>query len=173
MPSAESITLTVGPNGEGARVEWAPDALRALAGAAEPAAAWRLEGELDWDAIESLRVVSAAFEDGRLLAVVAVRPAGAAGHDQQHLRGVLIEPEGEVFELAEALLSTEYDAAGAPARIGLELYTDPDPDAVPLRVAADRERPGTETEPGRTAIPMGFRLEGARGDGLLELVTRR
>jgi hypothetical protein len=171
MPSAESITLTVGPNGEGACVEWAPEALRALAGAAEPAPAWRLDGELDWDAIDSLRVVSAAFEDGRLLAVVAVRPTGAAGHDEQHLRGVLIEPEGEVFELAEALLSTEYDAAGAPARIGLELYTDPD--AVPLRVAADRERPGTETEPGRTAIPMVFRLEGARGGGLLELVTRR
>jgi hypothetical protein len=170
MPSADPLTVSVGPNGAGARVEWAPDALRALAGVEDPASAWRLEAEPDWSAIESLRVVSAAFEDGRLLALAAARPAGAAGHDAQRPVGVLVEPDGELVELAEALLSTEYDSSGAPARIGLELYTDPD--SVPLRVAADRRRPGAQTAPGRTATPMVFRLQGALGDGLLELVTQ-
>lgn len=170
MAGADPVTVSVGPNGAGAQVEWAPDALRALAGAEGPTSAWRLESEPDWSAIESLRVVSAAFEDGRLLALVAARPIGAAGHDGQNPRGVLIEPDGELVELAEALLSTEYDSSGEPARIGLELYADPD--SVPLRVAADRLRPGAQTKPGRTAIPMVFRLEGALGDGLLELVTR-
>ena len=170
MPGADPLTVRLGPNGAGAAVEWAPDALRALAGAEDPTSAWRLESEPDWEAIESLRVVSAAFEDGRLLALVAARPARAAGHDEQRPRGVLIEPDGELVELVEALLSTEYDSTGAPSRIGLELFTDPD--SVPLRVAADRVRPGAQTASGRTAIPMAFRLEGALGDGLLELVTR-
>jgi len=170
MPSADPLSVSAAPNGAGVRVVWAADALRALAGSEDPAPAWRLDSEPDWEAVESLRVVSAAFEDGRLLALVAARPVGAAGHDAQQPRGVLIEPDGELVELAEALLSTQYDSSGSPVRIGLELYTDPE--SVPLRVAADRQRPAAPTASGRTAIPMAFRLEGADGDGLLELVTR-
>jgi hypothetical protein len=178
MASADSIALDLGTNGT--RVEWTTDGVRALGAAAASgpqAPVWRLEGELDWDAFDSLRVVSAAFEDGRLLALVALHPAEAAGHDEAVLRGALVEPEGDVLELAEALLSTQYDSDGSPTRIGLELYTDPE--AVPLRVAADRER-GDETpqaeraeQERRAVIPMSFRMEGARGAGLLELVSRR
>ena len=170
MASAEPIALDLGTNGT--RVEWAADGVRAL-GAADPAEpggpVWRLEGELDWEAVDSLRVVSAAFEDGRLLALVAVLPAGAAGHDEAVLRGALVEPDGEVLELAEALLSMQYEANGSPSRIGLELYTDPE--AVPLRVAADREQAEAAAEGARAVIPMTFRMEGARGSGLLELVS--
>jgi hypothetical protein len=170
MASADSIALDLGTNGTS--VEWAADGVRAL-GAADPSAppdpVWRLDGELDWDAVDSLRVVSAAFEDGRLLALVAVLPTGAAGHDEAVLRGALVEPDGEVLELAEALLSMEYAADGSPSRIGLELYTDPE--AVPLRVAADREQAEAAAKGARAVIPMTFRMEGARGAGLLELVS--
>jgi hypothetical protein len=164
--SAEAVALEIGL--DGARIEWSPDALRALAagGSAEPA--WRLAGEIDWSALESLSVVSAAFDDGRLLALVAGRPAGAEGHDAPP-RGVLVQPDGEVVELAEALLSTEYDAEGAPSRIGLELY--PELGGIPLRVAADRVSP-PRAGTGAGATAMSFRLEGANGAGLLERVSR-
>jgi hypothetical protein len=170
MAGAEAIALGLEP--DRARVEWAPEGLRALAraGDASQARAWRLEGEPDWDAIESLRLVSAAFEDGRLLALVAAQPAGAEGHGEARVRAALVEPEGEVIELAEATLSVQYDARGAPSRIGLELYADPE--AVPLRVAADREDESGESAGGGESTAMRFRMEGARGSGLFELVSR-
>jgi hypothetical protein len=164
--SADALVLELEP--AGARIEWSPDALRALASGEPAEAAWRLEGDVDWEAVESLGVVSAAFEDGRLLALVASRPAGAVGHDAASPRGVLVQPDGEVVELAEALLSTEYDAEGAPSRIGLELY--PELDGIPLRVAADRMSPA-RLDAGAEATPMSFRLEGTDGAGLFERVS--
>jgi hypothetical protein len=169
MAAAEAIALDLQPDGP--RVEWAPENLRSLATAGDLAApAWRLEGEPDWDSIGSLRLVSAAFEDGRLLALAAAQPAGAEGHGEARVHAALVEPEGEVIELADATLSVQYDASGAPSRIGLELYTDPE--AVPLRVAADREEGDGESGEGREATPMAFRMEGAQGSGLFELVSR-
>jgi hypothetical protein len=168
MADAEAIALVLEPDGP--RVEWSPENLRALANAGDPSArAWRLESEPDWSAIESLRLVSAAFEDGRLLALVAAQPAGAEGHGEARVRAVLVEPEGEVIELADATLSVQYDARGAPSRIGLELYADPE--AVPLRVAADRRDEAGEGGGGE-ATAMTFRMEGAEGSGLFELVSR-
>jgi len=172
MADAEAIALDVAP--DGARVEWDPDRLTALATPApgQPAEpVWRLDVEPDWATIESLRLISAAFDDGRLLAVVALRPPDAEGHDETDVRGALVQANGEVVELAEALLSTEYDADGAPTRIGLELYTYAD--AIPLRVAADRAGDDSPHADGRRAIPMSFRLEGTSGAGLLEVVSRR
>jgi hypothetical protein len=169
MADAEAISLDLEPAGP--RVEWAPDDLRALASAGDgsPERAWRLEGEPDWNAIESLRLVSAAFEDGRLLALIAAQPAGAEGHGEARVRAALVEPEGEVIELARATLSVQYDARGTPSRIGLELYADPE--AVPLRVAADREDVAGESA-GGGATAMTFRMEGAQGSGLFELLSR-
>lgn len=169
MAGAEAIALVLEPDGP--RVEWTPEDLRALArgGDGAPARAWHLEGEPDWNAIESLRLVSAAFEDGRLLALVAAQPAGAEGHGEARVRAALVEPEGEVIELAEATLSVQYDARGAPSRIGLELYADPE--AVPLRVAADRQDESRETAEAGEATAMTFRMEGAQGSGLFELVS--
>jgi hypothetical protein len=164
--SAEAVALEIGL--DGARIEWSPDALRTLAAGGSAGPAWRLAGDVDWGALESLSVVSAGFEDGRLLALVAGRPAGAEGHDAPP-RGVLVQPDGEVVELAEALLSTEYDAEGSPTRIGLELY--PELGGIPLRVAADRVTP-SRAGAGAEATAMSFRLEGANGAGLFERISR-
>jgi len=171
MANADPIALDIFPGD--ARVEWQRDGLSALAGPdaqARMEAGWRLDGEPDWEAIESLRLISAAFEDGRMLALVTTRPTRADGHDEAYVRGALVQANGEVVELAEALLSIEYDAGGTPARIGLELYTYPE--AIPLRVAADRSADRADQDESPHAIAMSFRLEGSQGAGLLELVSR-
>ena len=69
----------------------------------------------------------------------------------------LVDAEGEQASTSEALLSVEYDAEGAPRRLGLELWTDPD--SSPLRVAADRaDDAGPQSD--REPVSMRFRLDG-------------
>jgi hypothetical protein len=167
MASAEPIGLEVPSGDEGVRVEFDPERIRALGGGSD--GCWRLVGELDPKQVTVLRVVCASFEDGRLLALAATRPARAVGHDEDSVRAALVDPEGSVVRMAEALLSTEYDSEGRPARIGLELYVDPD--ATPLRVAADRDEAAARGSGGDRATPFSFRMEGVAGAGRLELVT--
>jgi hypothetical protein len=168
MASAEPIGLEV-PSGDGrVRVEFDLERIRALDGGSD--GCWRLVGQLDPKQMTVLRVVCASFEDGRLLALAAARPAGAAGHGEDSVRAALVDPEGSVVRMAAALLSTEYDSEGRPARIGLELYVDPD--ATPLRVAADRDEAAAARGAGEDrATPLSFRMEGVTGAGRLELVT--
>jgi hypothetical protein len=169
-PEPIALELVAGTDGDGVLVEFDAERIRALDDAGgEAPACWRLSGELDPERVSALRVVCARFDDGRLLAVAASRPSGAAGHGEESVRAALVDPAGSVTELTEALLSTEYDSDGRPTRIGLELYADED--AAPLRVAADREadaaRGGGTAEP----TPLRFRMEGVSGTGRLELVT--
>ena len=164
MASPEPIALDLGFEDGEVRVEFDAESIRALE-SGEGNGCWRLAGELDAERVSVLRVVCASFEDGRLLAVAASRPAGAAGHGEESVRAALVDAEGALVQMAEALLSTEYDSDGRPARIGLELYVDPD--ATPLRVAADRD----DGDAGGGATPMTFRMEGISGTGRLELVT--
>jgi hypothetical protein len=168
MASAEPIAVEVPSEDGGVRVEFDPERIRALGGGGD--GWWRLAGELDPKQVSVLRVVCASFEDGHLLTVAATRPAGAAGHGEDSVRAALVDPEGSVVRMAEALLSTEYDSEGRPARIGLELYVDPG--ATPLRVAADRDEatPAGDAADDR-ATPLSFRMEGVTGAGRLELVT--
>src|SRR6478735_955189 len=87
MPSGERLVLELDPAGGPAlRVEWDVDALRDLSatgrqpGAGEAPPAWRLEPGPDWERVSALRLISATFDDGALLAVAALRPRGATGH---------------------------------------------------------------------------------------------
>jgi hypothetical protein len=171
MASAEEIAVAL-DGGEGIgdlRVKWDADRLRTLDGGGDES--WRLDGEIDWSRTDALRVVSAAFEDGALLALAALRPADAAGHDAETVRAVLVEAEGGPIELERALISTEYDGAGNIARIGLELY--PDAEEPPLRVSAERrdQASAPTQEPGRESTSLSFRMEGRTGAGVLEVVT--
>jgi hypothetical protein len=152
--------------GEGARLLWAPRPADNGNGTAPPSP-WELDSEPSWRRIDSIRLVSALFDDGGALGVAVLRPQGARGHDEDVAATRLIDAEGEPTEISEALLSVEYDPAGAPRRVGLELWTDPD--SSPLRVAADR---AGETAPrgGREAVPMRFRLDGVEGAGLYEVL---
>jgi hypothetical protein len=171
MPSADPLVLELGPSGGPVlRVEWDVEALRELSSGSRDHArpTWRLERDPDWEGASALRVISASFEDGALLGVVALRPREAPGHDADAVGAVLVSSEGEVARPHEALLSTEYGPDGRARRLGLELYEGPtDP---PLRVVADRlAEPGPAPAWERTALRL--RMEGTPGTGLHELVA--
>jgi hypothetical protein len=167
MPDLEPAVIAVElGGGEATRLRWAPRPADDGNGAAPPSP-WELDSEPDWPRLDSIRLVSALFEDGGALGFAAIRPRGARGHDEDVAVTRLIDSEGEPAETSEALLSVEYDADGAPRRLGLELWTDPD--GAPLRVAADRAgEAGSQS--GRDAVPMRFRLDGVDGVGLYEVL---
>jgi hypothetical protein len=158
------------PAGEALRFEWRADDLASLDPQSEPGQpVWRLGGELDWDEIEAVRVVSARIDDGRLLAIAAVRPAGAEGHGEEVTAGAI--GDGESFEqLHEALLSTEYGPDGRPRRIGLELY--PAEDSIPIRVAGEAQAIETADNGAVSRLTAALRLRagGAAGAGSLDVL---
>jgi hypothetical protein len=175
MSDGDPLVLELGPaGGPTMRVEWDAAALRKLnappgdPGAAEAPPTWRLETEPDWDSTGTLRVISAGFDDGALLAVAALRPRAAAGHDADTVGAILVSAEGEVAELHDVLLSIEYGPNGKARRLGMELYGDSSDR--PIRVVADRiaeARQGARSE--QTALTL--RMEGTSGVGLHELVA--
>jgi hypothetical protein len=156
--------------GEGLGIEWEVDALMRAADAADPAAppAWELAGELDWEEVESIRlIIGAADETG--LAVVVARPAGASDHGEDAVVAALVEPTGP-SGAEEALLSSEYDADGALRRFGLELWLE---SGAGKRIAADRSGQLASGGVGaltREVTPLAIRVDGREGRGLHELV---
>jgi hypothetical protein len=145
------------------------EALRA-ADQADPAGEphWRLAETPDWESIESLRVLTAAFGETALLIVIA-RPAGAEGTDEEAVAGLRLSPAGaEAIE--ETLVSTEYDADGAVRRVGAELWPGA---GIARRLAADRSGEPVESAADgvrREAVAMAFRLDGVAGSGMHELL---
>jgi hypothetical protein len=177
MPSGERLILELDPAGGPAlRVEWDVDSLRERGtasgqqGTAETPPAWRLEPGPDWEGARALRLISATFDDGALLAVAALRPRGAAGHDADAVGAILVSAEGEVTRPHEALLSTEYGPDGTARRLGLELYEDSA--GPPVRIAADRIA-GAGDRAGGEQTALTLRMDGTPGTGLHELIEGR
>jgi len=167
MADLEPVTIAVElGGGEGARLRWAPRPADEANGSSPPSP-WELEAEPDWRRLDSIRLVSALFDDGGALGLAALRPRGARGHDEDVVAARLVDAEGEQTTTSEALVSVEYDAEGAPRRVGLELWTDPD--SSPLRVAADRAD-DANSQSDRESISMRFRLDGISGLGLYEVL---
>jgi hypothetical protein len=83
----------------------------------------------------SLREVTAWFDDGGVVAVSALRPRKAKGHEQDALRAAVVDPDG-FGPVIDPRLSTTYAADGRPRRIGLELWSEAE-DAPALRLAAE------------------------------------
>lgn len=170
MPEVVALEFT-GPAGEPLRIEWDAEAVAALVtptGGSEPA--WRLGGELDWDEIEGLRIISGRLGPERLLAVAALRPMGAEGHGDEVVAGALGSPE-HFDQLEEVLVSTEYGPDGAVRRLGLELYRD---EAVlPLRVAGDVVTRDRQVDGAIRRDSAVFELRGAgdEGIGILDVLT--
>src|SRR3954447_6398001 len=70
--------------------------------------AWGVSG---WEDMELARTLSAWWDDGRHVALAAVRPAGARGHEAEEMAAWLVSPgeeddEVEIRRLDEARLST-------------------------------------------------------------------
>ena len=126
-------SLRVEVSGEGTAIEWDLDALSGIGEVSE--APFSLPEDLDGERWQLARMLSAAFDDGQLLAVAALRPKDARGHGDEAVAGVLVR-DGEPIALEETLLSVEYDRDGAPRRVGLEIYEAED--SLPLRIAGDR-----------------------------------
>lgn len=177
MPGSEPLSLELGPApGTAPRIEWDVDSLRQLRTTAEQPGSddarpsWRLATEPDWEATRALCLISASFDDGALLAVAALRPRDAEGHDADAVGAVLISADGDVVVLHDVLLSIEYEADGSARRIGLELYEGAD--GPPIRVAADRVGTVEATSDGmpREQASLRVRMEGTSGAGLHELV---
>jgi hypothetical protein len=117
------------------------------------------------------RSIGIAFSDGGLLALSAVRPAGAAGHGAETVAAVLCGPDGAPAEASEALLSTEYGDDGMQRRATLELWLDEE-EGQPLRgagtliSAAELRREGLRSD----IAFFRWSLEGREGLGHYEIV---
>jgi hypothetical protein len=167
MATPEPAVIAVELAGrEGARLRWDP----VWAEDASPSP-WQLESEPDWQSVESIRLVSANFDDGAALGLAALRPRNAQGHGDDIVIARLVDADGEETATTEALVSVEYDAEGAPRRLGLELWSDPD--SPPVRVAANRSGEAESGSEGRETVPMRFRLGGTSGNGRYEVVRSR
>ena len=166
---AEPIALSI-PIGDAVEVnlEWDADgiATSSEAGACGP---WRITAPIAWDAVAAVRLLSAEFKDRSVLGVVAVRPTGASGHDEEHLAAVLRRKDDEP-EPEQILLSTEYGSDGEPARIGIELHLRDE--EAPLRGAGDARGSRVTEEDGvrRSVTELTMRLDGTEGSGTFEIL---
>lgn len=117
------------------------------------------------------RSIGIVFGDGGLLALSALRPAGAGGHGDEQVAAVLCGPDGAPVEVTEALLSTEYGPDGVQRRATLELWTDGEA-GQPLRGAGTLISASSVRRQGLDAEIAFFRwsLEGREGLGHYEVV---
>ncbi len=172
MPEALALQFE-SPTGDRLDFEWWPDAFARLEPSAPPAdPVWTLGGELDWDEVDSVRVLSARLGDGRLVAIAALRPAGAAGHGEDLVAGAI--GDGESFSgIAEPLISIEYGPDGRPRRVGLEIY--PSEDGLALRVAGDVAALSASVTGGVERVAAALEIRGGAdrgGAGVLDTLAR-
>jgi hypothetical protein len=78
-------------------------------------------GDVDLGRIESIRAVSAWFNENEAMALTALRPRKAKAHDGDVLTAAVIEAEGSP-PVEDPRLSTTYAADGWPSRAGIELW---------------------------------------------------
>jgi hypothetical protein len=177
MPDGESLTLELQPPfASVVRIDWDPACLRGLQGDGESQSGgttrrcWSLATEPDWGAIRELSLLSASFDDGTLLAVAALRPKEADGHDTDVVEAVIAPPGGEAVRPREVLLSSEYGPDGRARRLGLELYEGGD--GPPVRVAADQLATTNQAAESASATesPWTLSMAGTPGVGVHELI---
>lgn len=81
----------------------------------------RVSGDFDLSDIDTFRQTYGWFDSEDGLGLLALRPRRSRGHDSDLLSATVFEPQ-PVPRVAEPRLSSTYDAAGIPARVGLELW---------------------------------------------------
>ena len=163
MPEAIALEFD-SPTGDRLTFEWAPEAFAAVdPSSPSPHPLWTLGGELDWDDVDAVRGLTARLGDGRVLAIAALRPAGAEGHGEELVAGAI--GDGDSFsQLEQPLLSTEYGPDGRPRRIGLEIWLSDDGPA--LRVAGDANAVDeSRTEAGIVRVAAALTLRDSAGEG--------
>jgi hypothetical protein len=142
---------------------------RPFAGMGQRGRSW---GAPDWERMRLARTLSAWFDDEHALSVVAVRPAQASSHADEDVTAVLLE--GDVArDVADARLSTTYDAEERQRAAGLELYVGPE-DEFATRIAGEVVA-GTSLDLGRLRLDCAFfrwRMQGREGVGRYDVLRR-
>jgi hypothetical protein len=130
---------------------------------------WALAEEPDWSRLDAVRLLAASFGDGLVTALVALRPAGAEGHDADQVTAVIVD-RGRARQAHEALVSTELDPDRMVRRVGVELWTSEEPP--PHRFAADRTAHSASAADGvrRESTLMDAHLDGERGRAIFEIL---
>jgi hypothetical protein len=117
------------------------------------------------------RTVTAWFDDEHAFSGVAVRPAKASDHAGEATSAFLLD--GVPAEVADARLSTTYDADGRQRAAGAELYVGPEDD-YPARLAGEVVA-GTSLDLGRLRLDCAFfrwRWAGRQGAGRYDVLRR-
>ena len=127
-------------------------------------------GAPDWDRIALARTVTAWADDGRGVALSAVRPAKAKAHDGEAVWAALLDT-GE--PVADPRLSTTYDGEGRQRRAGLELWVGEE-DPYPRRISGE-VLCGSTLDLGKLRLDCAFfswRLDGAEAVGRYDVLRR-
>jgi hypothetical protein len=130
-------------------------------------------GEPDWTRFVLARRV-AAWTDETAAALAVVRPAGARHHGEEAAWGALWEPGG-LLSIADARLSTTYDAGGRTRRAGIELWPAGPEDEALVRRGAAEALCGSSLALGPLRLDCAFlrwQLEGRPGVGRYDVLRR-
>lgn len=130
-------------------------------------------GAPDWQQIELSRTLGVWLEDERGVALAAVRPRGADGHEDEVVSAFVLDAEPAAID--DPRLSTTLDGGGRQLRAGLELWVDEEGEAGPLRGAGEAVC-GTTFDLGELRLDCSFftwRMEGRRGVGRYDVLRRR
>jgi hypothetical protein len=132
-----------------------------------------LWGEPDWSRIEAARTIAAWPEGGLGVSLMSVRPSDSGdGHAADPTWAALLSPDGAIG-VAEARLSTTYDADGHQRRAGLELWVGDDDDYA--RRGSGEVLCGSTLELGQLVLDCAFfrwRLDGRTGVGRYDILRR-
>ena len=142
---------------------------RELRGLGQRGHSW---GEPDWERIGSTRTLAAWLADGTGVALSAVRPADAGGHEPEAIWAAVLGPAG-ALRVDDPRLSTTYDEDGRQRRAGLELWVGGDDDWP--RRATGEVVCGSTLELGHLRLDCAFvrwRMEGYDGVGRYDVLRR-
>jgi hypothetical protein len=144
------------------------------------------DGALDLERFESFRHVSAWFEPGDGLALIALRPRKSRGQESDLISASVLEQREPPVLVTEPRLSTTYTAAGVPSRAGLELWVEAEVTAdseengeraaeLPRRAAGEAIGAGVDWRGGGfelQAVPLVWHSRGRDGAGIYLLGRR-
>lgn len=127
-------------------------------------------GAPDWRKLELSRTLGVWLDDGRGIALSAVRPRGHDGHEDELVSAFLLEREPTPID--DPRLSTTLGDGGRQLRAGLELWVDDD--GPPLHAAGEAIC-GTTFDLGELRLDCSFfawRMGGRTGVGRYDLLRR-
>jgi hypothetical protein len=75
----------------------------------------------EWESLDALRSISAAFDRENAVLALAQRPRGVPGHGEERVTAWMLR-DGEPFAVEDGRISTIYDGEGRQRSAGLELW---------------------------------------------------